>query len=329
MRFLPTMTCWAAAVIVAWAGAAARPWPPTRPTALSSRPNRPSTSGDYDGAIARLDEAVRLAAEAGEVPGSPRHGLAAQGDYAKGAADLKAAIELNPGDAGLRYQPSSVGAALGRGPASTAGSRSPGCCTTGRRWPSSAEETRFLRGWAARKFAGEDFGAPIDWDPSPPLHSDAEHLAPPATASMPPSWWRQLTRPGQSRAIRDRSRSFGPERSTNCTTSPTPREFVRLNDEAEQGKVSKEAFVAGILKYELLAAQHTRAFYVQVFLPWAEKKKLPTDPSLWFCDWWDTPERALAELSPTSRPIRGGPTRGRTIGPRSIAAGTTDNSTRP
>ena len=51
--------------------------------------------------------------------------------------------------------------------------------------------------------------------------------------------------------------------------------------------------MAGILKYELLAAQHTRAFYVQVFLPWAEKKKLPTDPSLWFCDWWDTPDEVL------------------------------------
>ncbi len=72
------------------------------------------------------------------------------------------------------------------------------------------------------------------------------------------------------------------------------------NDEAEQGKVSKEAFVAGILKYELLAAQRTRAFYVQVFLPWAEKQKLSTDPSLWFCDWWDLPQTALANFTDKS-----------------------------
>ncbi len=71
------------------------------------------------------------------------------------------------------------------------------------------------------------------------------------------------------------------------------REFVRLNDEADRGRVSKEAFVAGILKYELKAAQRTRAFYMNVFLPWATKKKLATDPSLWFCDWWDTPESVL------------------------------------
>src|SRR3989337_1550445 len=36
------------------------------------------------------------------------------------------------------------------------------------------------------------------------------------------------------------------------------REFVRLNDQAEEGKVSKRAFVAGILKYELRAVQQTR-----------------------------------------------------------------------
>ena len=70
-------------------------------------------------------------------------------------------------------------------------------------------------------------------------------------------------------------------------------QFVRLNNEADAGKVSKKAFVAGILKYELRAAQQTRAFYVQVYLPWAEKKKLPTDPALWFGDWWDVPSAVL------------------------------------
>lgn len=71
------------------------------------------------------------------------------------------------------------------------------------------------------------------------------------------------------------------------------REFVRLHDEADEGKVSKGAFVAGILRYELRAAQQTRAFYLQVFLPWAEKTSLPTDPSLWFGDWWETPDTVL------------------------------------
>ena len=75
---------------------------------------------------------------------------------------------------------------------------------------------------------------------------------------------------------------------------------MRLNDEADEGKVSKTAFVAGIVKYELRAAQQTRAFYVQVFLPWVEKKKLPTDPTLWFCDWWDTPAGVLQSFTDKS-----------------------------
>jgi tetratricopeptide (TPR) repeat protein len=59
------------------------------------------------------------------------------------------------------------------------------------------------------------------------------------------------------------------------------------------GHVSKHDFVAGIVKCELRAAQETRAFYVRTMLPWFEQKKLPTEPTLWFCDWWDSPQNAL------------------------------------
>ena len=89
--------------------------------------------------------------------------------------------------------------------------------------------------------------------------------------------------------------------------------------------MSKEAFVAGIVKYELLAAQRTRAFYLQVFLPWAEKRKLPTDATLWFCDWWDTPEGVLKSF-PTARRILGGLMPGCTTGPRFVAIGAAVNS---
>ena len=78
------------------------------------------------------------------------------------------------------------------------------------------------------------------------------------------------------------------------------REFVRLNEKAEQGKVPKTVFVADILRLELRAAQQTRAFYAQAYLPWVEKQKRSTDPSLWFCDWWDTPETVLSSFSDRS-----------------------------
>jgi tetratricopeptide (TPR) repeat protein len=158
------------------------------------------------------------------------------------------------------------------------------------------DEAKFLRDWANRKFAGEDFVELIDWDPSPPLHSDAEHLAPgggePA-AILVEAHYTSGPKEGKPRSFEELwAGAIYELHNVNYA-----REFVRLNDEADRGRVSKEAFVAGILKYELQAAQRTRAFYLNVFLPWAEKKKLPTDPSLWFCDWWDTPESVLKSFS--------------------------------
>ncbi len=63
--------------------------------------------------------------------------------------------------------------------------------------------------------------------------------------------------------------------------------------------------MAGIVKYEVLAAEQTRAFYVQVFLPFAARKKLPTDPNLWFANWWVQPDDALKQFTDkTSYPWR-------------------------
>jgi len=219
-------------------------------------------------------------------------------DYLGGAADIKAAIALTPGDAGRDYQ------------ATTKVQLSVAALQHGRKQVAAmlrdrptmahfAAETQFLQDWAARKFAGEDFGEPIDWDPTPPLHSDAEHLAP---------------APGMNAAILLAEESpDGPQEGKPRSFEELwagavyelhnvafARRFVKLHEEADEGRVSKEEFVAGILKYELLAAQQTRAFYVQVYLPWAEKKRLPTNPTLWFCDWWDTPDTVLSSFTDKS-----------------------------
>ncbi len=175
--------------------------------------------GDFDVAIRQLNAVIASAPKEAKLRGLRGVAWLRKGDYAHGAADLKAAIELNPGDAGQQFRPSST-AAL-----------SPDALRHGEEQvkrmlhdrPAMAqysEETEPMRRWAARKFAGEDFAAPIDWDPSPPLHSDAENLAPRATP-MPPSSSSRTTPTGRRRDGRAPSRSFGPVRSTNSTTSPT------------------------------------------------------------------------------------------------------------
>ena len=250
---------------------------------------------DHDSAIARFDEAVRLE------PTQPKYramrGAAwlGRGQYDKGSADLKAAIRLNPNDAGIGYRPS------------RARKLSDDALQHGRRQVAAmlrdrppmaqfAADSDFLRQWAARKFAGEDFGSLVDWDPSPPLHSDAEHLAPgdgDNAAILVAAAYERGPKSGQPRSFEELWAGAIYELH-NVTYA---KEFVRLNDEAGRGAISKTAFVAEIVKYELRAAQQTRAFYVDVFLPWAAKKKLPTDPTLWFCDWWIAPERVLHGFS--------------------------------
>lgn len=258
--------------------------------------------GDYDAAIAQLDQCVRLEPKQAKFRGIRGMAWLRKGQYAKGSADLKAAMHLNHGDAGIGYRPSS-GAPLA---AKTLERGREQVAEMLRDRPAMTEfgaEAECLRQWAARKFAGEDLGSPIDWDPSPPLHSDAEHLVPADgenAAILVAAVYDSGPNRGQPREFEELWAGAVYELHNVAYA----REFVRLNDEAERGTVSKRAFVAGIVKYELRAAQQTRAFYLQVFLPWAEKKKLPTQPALWFCDWWDTPAKVLRSSSVQSYPWR-------------------------
>ena len=59
-------------------------------------------------------------------------------------------------------------------------------------------------------------------------------------------------------------------------------EFERLEAEAAAGRLTKDAFVASVIRCEFRAAEKTRAFYVHVFLPWAHENRVPSDATLWY-----------------------------------------------
>jgi tetratricopeptide (TPR) repeat protein len=299
MSFSPlTIRCGVLIAAVAWAGTC-MPAPADDEAGLAFDQAKPLIAQrDHNAALAKLDKAVRLAPKCSQYLGMRGVVWLRKGDYAKGAADLKAAIAANAGDDGISYKPlretplSAQAIEHGRKQLAAMLQDRPPMAQFG-------DEAKIFRNWAERKFAGEDFGQPIDWDRSPPLHSDAEHLAPGEgqnAAILVQADYTHGPSAGKPRSFEELWAGAVYE----LYNVSNAREFTRLNDEADRGKVSKEQFVAGILKYELLAAQHTRAFYVQVFLPWAEKKKLPTDPALWFCDWWDTPEKAMQHFSDKS-----------------------------
>lgn len=251
--------------------------------------------GDYDTALALMDKAVVKSPKAAKYRGLRGVALLCMGKYAKGAADLKEAIALNHGDAGakkaasVKSPPSPDREKHGRLQVERMLRDRPAMNRHG-------AEADFLRRWAEAKFAGEDFGEPIDWDSSPPLHSDAEHLAPDGNdnaAIMIEEKYTEGPHRGQPRSFEE----LWAGAVFELYNVSFARDFIRFHEDAEQGKLTKEEFVGGILKLELLAAQQTRAFYLNQFLPFAAKKKLKTDPTLWFCEWWDSPDTVLESFT--------------------------------
>jgi tetratricopeptide (TPR) repeat protein len=240
-----------------------------------------------DDALAGFEAACKLRPKEAKYAGMRAVVLLRQGKYEPGIAGLKEAIRLHPGDIGAKYQSRSdkplKPEALKHGQEQVRRmlrDRPPMA-----QYP---EEAEFLRTFAARKFAGESLGSPIDWDPSPPLHSDAEHIAP----SPHEHGSIVLELYGHHRQHRSFEELWAGAiyELHNISYSKHYVEFHRL---AAEGKVARREFVAGIVKYEVLAAQETRAFYAELYLPFAAKENLPTDPSLWFAEWWEQPDNAL------------------------------------
>ncbi len=247
--------------------------------------------GEFDQAAAAFGEAIKLKPDEAKYHGMRGTAWLRKDDYGQGLADLKEAIRLNPNDLGAKYQPTSgkelSAAALehGRKQVEKMLKDRPAMAQFG-------EEAEFLRSWAARKFAGDDLGSLIDWDSNAPLHSDAEHVAPEGKlhgAILIEPQYNEGPKQGQARSFEElwAGAVFELHNINNA------KEFVRLRKEAEQGRIAKDDYVASIVKYEMLAAQQTRAFYVQEILPFEAKKKLPTEPGLWFSSWWVKPDEAL------------------------------------
>jgi len=252
----------------------------------------------YGEALADLNAAIRLEPEDLRFYGARGAVRVYLGDCAGGAEDLKRAIRMNPRDAGRSYS------------AEPHGELSAEALAHGRRQveqmlrdrPAMAEmgqQAGFLIEWAQRKFAGEDAGELIDWDPTPPRHSDAENIAPSAgrhariRVSAVYLWGPKR---GQKRGFEELWSNVVFELH-NVVLMPY---FRQLRRQAENGRISKEQFVKGMWTYEHRAAQQTRAFYVQKYLPWAAKHGLSSDPELWFAAYWEEAERTFEQFTDRS-----------------------------
>ena len=250
----------------------------------------------HDKALADLTKAAALKPDDAAILGERAVEQLLMSKYAEGIADMRRAIALNKNDAGQNYRPNRdvelSAAAIKHGEQQVEAML--------RDRPPMAEygdEAAFLRKWAARKFAGEDVGETVDWDPQPPTDSDAEHIAP--------------TAENRGRIMVDLNYQQGPQRGKPRTFEELwsraafelhniglAKQFVRLHDEAQRGKIAKRQFVFEMWQHEEQTMQLSRAFYLNQFLPFVVKQQLKTNPDLWFASHWQAVDDAQLDTIP-------------------------------
>jgi tetratricopeptide (TPR) repeat protein len=249
--------------------------------------------GKYSAAKSAFDAAFLTGDESAALFGGRGAARIGLGDIDGGIADLREAIRVNPGDLGKEYRPNAdvvlPKAALEHGEKQVRQML--------KERPLMAEhveEGDALWRWAVRKFAGEDLDATIDWDSTPPREASADH-------STPTESRRGSIRVSKYAAYDKQS---GPEASFDELWNRAVfelhnimhrREFLRAWEEAWDGKLTEEAFVARTCAAEHKALQQTRAFYVQVYLPWAKRREAKTRARTWDVLWWGRPEDAIKE----------------------------------
>jgi tetratricopeptide (TPR) repeat protein len=232
-------------------------------------------------AVADLDAAIRLnptSAHLHEVRGVC---LVESGDYDGAIADFQSMLRLNPKDPAARYKPQRTTAIAaadlehGRRQVEKMLHDRPPMAQLG----TKAEP---LYQWAARKFAGEDVHELIFWDSSEPMGpTTAEHKTP-----MPGDPGRiRLSAKHIAGSKKGQPRSFE-EMWQNAVFElhniAGVETFRNIQNDAVQGRLSKNDYVTKMIECESKAADSTRAFYIHVFLPFARQWRLATRPIDWY-----------------------------------------------
>ncbi len=284
------------------------------------------TQGDYKRAIADYTEAIRLGVknvttysnrgdafyDKGDItmaiedytaaialsPKSPclyeirAKFLIARGDYDLGTRDLETAIRLNPKDKAAKFE------AWAKVPLSA------GALRHGERQLRQMLKDRAAMGehgeladplyqWAIRKFAGEDLGEEVFWNAAEqvPRFNGCNH---PPTDNEP--GWINV------RETDDQGLDVGKKLSFDkawCVAVfelyniASAKDFDQLDRQASSREISKEQFAGKATEIESRAAEKARSFYIHVFLPWAKRHHLPTDPKSWFLGGRSDPEMPI------------------------------------
>jgi tetratricopeptide (TPR) repeat protein len=235
---------------------------------------------EYEKAITDINAAIKLlpdSAKCYELRGTI---FIEKGEYTKGIADIKTAIKFNPGDYASSFE--SWAKTPITAESTEHGKRQLAQLLLDRpNMKKYGDKAKELYDWAIRKFSGEDFNNKIFWDSSEPSFAYAENS--PSMSNGPgfvrvASKYNKGPQKGEARTFEEMWHNLIFE-LYNINNS---KDFRQLVEDVESGKLTKHDFVNKILKYEWRAAEKTRSFYINVFLPWAKDQQLHTNPQLWY-----------------------------------------------
>ena len=150
--------------------------------------------------------------------------------------------------------------------------------------------------WAVRKFAGEDIPERIVWNPSVPDGAEADHGAP---SGGEPGMVRIAPRKrGFLGLLPGRKLTFDEQWAHLCyelhNIQGSP-DFEQTNRLAQRKELTRDGYIRLCAYHEYQALLRTRAFYVDVYFPWARAKKIETSPEQWRLDISPTFEGWLAQ----------------------------------
>lgn len=206
-------------------------------------------------------------------------------EYDRGFADVLEAMRLNPGDVGVNYRPNSdkelSPEALRHGEEQV------------RRMlkdrPAMAKHVApgdKLWTWAVRKFAGEDLGSLIDWNPGSPALGSS--VSPPFGIHHAHIQVAPLRPKEESYALRE-FHDLWSSAVFELYNAMSFREFSTIEEQAQSGQLTRDQYVLALLNAEELAAQRRRAFYIKFLVPWFKSQKLPLgSPYYWGCTLFHT-----------------------------------------
>jgi len=143
--------------------------------------------------------------------------------------------------------------------------------------------------WCAYRLAGIETGLPVRWDNQPPKLAFMEH-------EHHDDWIAIRIADEHDTVTKQRMFEASWAALVFELINATYRDdFAFFGSLAKNKEISKQAYIKGMFRTEMAAMAKCRAFYVRVFLPWADNAGILSHSDRWYtrAEFWGVPDDVL------------------------------------